>query len=132
MQIKKTYVEFLYPGIIVSEKSAREVHPDVRDHPEMVHAPDGCIGFRFYDRIEIPIEGVAVETTAKTIPINESGWYYFGQELTTEQVMQLEGKEYDILKANLKYSDIRRVVISDRYGTYVLGIFDKVIPRRGA
>ena len=75
----KHYVEFLYPGLFVSEASVEEIaERDVKK----VELPDNCFGFCFFDRTVTVIDGQTLTGDRK----NVSGWYYQGEKMTLEQV----------------------------------------------
>lgn len=92
----KHYVEYLYPGILVSETSVKEVaERDVK----AVDLSDGCFGFRFFDRTVTVIDGETLTGDRK----NVSGWYYQGEKMTLEQVKATYGSDhnYRILISNM-------------------------------
>jgi len=101
------YVEFVYPGVIVSESSVRRI--DNRD-PSKVELPDGAFGWRFYDRIEIEQDGELLVGKPK----NHSAWTYYGEVWNREQAILAFGGD-STLARNMEYNNIDRVVHT-RYG----------------
>jgi hypothetical protein len=95
-----TYVEYLYPGIVMSETSARPVTG--RDPARAAReAPDGVFAFRFFDKASVTAdvggEGVLLDSR----PIRESGRYYIDAEkLSAEDVAALPG-DHKILLSNM-------------------------------
>lgn len=84
----KHYVEYLYPGILFSETSVKEVaERDVK----AVDISDGCFGFRFFDRTVTVIDGETLTGDRK----NVSGWYYQGEKMTLEQVKATHGSDHN-------------------------------------
>jgi len=93
----KHYVEYLYPGIIVSETSVNEI-PE-RDVSK-VDIPANCFGFRFFDRTVTVMDGETLTGDMK----NVSGWHYQGEKMTLEQVKATYGNdgEHNILISNME------------------------------
>lgn len=109
----KKYVEYLYPGLIVSETSSKEIeHAD----PTKVEVPDYSVGFRFYEQ-EFVIDGS--EQFVGKIK-NRSNWYFIGKKLTIDEVKkQFEGvSQYDILIRNLEINNVYSVCMTD-YGNFM-------------
>lgn len=101
----KHYVEYLHPGIFVSETSVREISE--RDVSK-VEISDNCFGFRFFDRTATIIDGEMLTGDRKNI----SGWYYYGEKMTLEQVKSTFGNDskYRILISRMENKDIKVVV----------------------
>jgi len=73
------YVEFLYPGIMVTETSQRRI----RNRNTKIRASKDCFGYSFFDREEIVNkDGEVLKGESK----NHSGTYYFGKVMTLEDV----------------------------------------------
>ena len=109
----KHYVEYLYPGILVSETSIVEVaERDVK----AVTIPDDCFGFRFFDRTVTVIDGEILTGDRK----NVSGWYYQGEKMTLEQVKAIYGSDpkYRILIANMEGNGMGTVV-KTKFGQFL-------------
>ena len=110
----KHYVEYLYPGILFSETSVKEVaERDVK----AVDISDGCFGFRFFDRTVTVIDGETLTGDRK----NVSGWYYQGEKMTLEQVKATHGSDhnYRMLISNME---------NNGYGTVVKTKFGQFMP----
>ena len=118
----KHYVEYLYPGIFLSESSVSEISE--RD-VSMVSIPDNCFGFRFFDRTETVVDGEILTGHRKNI----SGWYYKGEKMTLEQVKATFGNDhnYRILISNMEGNGVGAVV-KTKFGQFMpLNDEDEVI-----
>jgi len=100
----QTYVEFVYPGIVVPETSTEKTNH--RD-PNKIKIPKNSYGFRFYDR-EI-LEGTTGKLYGKQL--NESNWFYKGRVKTLNDVEREEPNT--VLHRNMKYNKINRVVVTE-------------------
>lgn len=98
----KHYVEYIYPGIIVSETSTKEV---LSRNPKSVLIPDSAYGFRFIDREEVELNGEKLKGDNKNI----SRWYYRGRQMTLEDVKR-EKPEEEILISNMERNDWKSIV----------------------
>lgn len=108
----KTFVEFFYPGILVSDSESREVKS--RRKPRNI--PSNSFGYRFYDITVVTMpDGEELRGDRK----NTSPMHYFGEVLTLEDVKKLRDKnkqDYDILYSNMKNNGYDRVV-NTKFGT---------------
>jgi len=111
--MKKHYVRFFYPGMIVSETSSKEI---AERKVESVNIPDNAYGFQFYDR-EIIIS-LDTGNEMKGEIHNISGCYYpDGKVYEISDVEKLEPKEeYKIMLSNMKSHSPR--VVKTRLGTF--------------
>jgi hypothetical protein len=100
----KHYVEFLFPGIIVDESQCREVKS--RDYRRLRKIPDGCYGFRFFDRTETRIDGEKLYGDNK----NYSEVYYIDAYQYTLQDIKDQFPEQEILIFNMEANAIKKVV----------------------
>lgn len=109
----KHYVEYLHPGIIVSETSVREISE--RDVSK-VEISDNCFGFRFFDRTVTFVDGEMFTGKRKNI----SGWHYRGKKMTLNQVKATFGNDskYSILISNMECNDVRAVVRT-QFGQFI-------------
>jgi len=109
----KHYVEFLYPGLLVSETSVEEIAE--RD-TKKVEMSDSCFGFRFFDRTVSVIDGETLTGDRK----NVSGWYYQGEKMTLEQVKASFGNDrnYRILISNMENNGYDAVV-KTKFGQFI-------------
>ena len=109
----KHYIEYLYPGIFLSNSSVSEI-PE-RDVSK-VSIPDDCCGFRFFDRTETVLDGEILIGHRKNI----SGWYYKGEKMTIEQVKATYGYDhnYSILISNMECNDVGAVV-KTKFGNFM-------------
>jgi len=108
------YAELVFPGIIVSERE--EIQVDSRDsQPE----------YRFLDK-ETAVTNSGNELKGE--PENYSGWIYFGNEYTLEDILNRFPEE-TILISNMKANNMERVVMVDG-ATYQMNIKDVAIGKR--
>jgi hypothetical protein len=76
------YAEFLYPGIIVSETSLKEITREQYLNPDTIAIPKGSFGFRVMHRNEVIEEGDVLIGLYK----DTSGWFYVGRKLSMKEV----------------------------------------------
>lgn len=97
------YVEFFYPGIIVSETSTQKIE----NRQKIINAPRNAYAYRFFDREEIMQDGELLQGKPK----DYSGTFYLGGKIKTkEQILQEEPTS--ILASNMRCNKIERVVIT--------------------
>ena len=114
----KHYIEFLTPGIILSESSSEEV--DHRD-PALVKLPENSFGFRFYDREEKEVEGELLVGEPK----NFTPWSIQGEVFTLASIKERFPDER-ILISNVERNYGR--VCKTKFGQFIpLGEKDLVI-----
>jgi len=109
----KHYVEYLFPNIFVSEHSVEEV---AERKVKAVNMPNGCFGFRFFDREVTSTNGETIAGDRE----NVSGWYYQGEKMTLEQVRATYGMDGNYRKL------IENMEING-YDTVVKNKFDQFI-----
>jgi len=108
--MEKHYIEWLFPGFLVSETVAREVPS--RTRPAKV--PERAYAYRFYDQSEVELDGEILKGKSK----NHSCWIFMDAELyTLEQVERLPGKN-DILISNMKCNNWDTVV-KTKFGQFM-------------
>lgn len=115
----KHYVEFLFPGIIVSES---EVH-EIKNRDVKIKPPKGAYAYQYFDREEAMINGEKLTGERK----NQSGTYYIGGVVKTCDDIQTEMPD-SILAHNMKFNKIKRVVITTRGQAMELHDDDVVVP----
>ena len=109
----KKYVEYLYPGLLMTETSSVEIgHSD----PMKVELKKRAIGFRFYEKDFIDIDGEQFEGKIH----NRTNWFYIGKRLTIEEVQSRFGNmpKYEILISNMKCNQISSVCMTE-YGNFM-------------
>jgi hypothetical protein len=99
----KHYVEFLYPGIFVSESSVNEVKD--RD-PDKVVVPKECFAFLFFDRTETIVDDEILVGKRK----NESGRYYINGVIYTLEQVKNQFPESKILISNIQCNKWNKVI----------------------
>lgn len=102
---KQIYVEYYYPGILMSETSQRKVKS--RDLSEALRKlPENAFAFRFMERVESKVDGETVRGDFK----NYSGMYYpDGTKLSLAEVKKQYKKE-KILISNMEINKYDHVV----------------------
>jgi hypothetical protein len=113
------FIEFLHPGIMVSDNSIKEI--ESRDL--VIEMPENAFAYRFFDVEQITLESGKKLKSEKE---NYSGWTYEGQELTIEDVKrELPNKK--ILISNMKDNNYKAVVRT-KFGQFIpLSENDKVL-----
>jgi pantothenate kinase len=103
----KTYVEFLYPGIMVSETSSKEVKS--RDISE-IEIPGGAYALKFYDieYNEVNIDNKVFKDETKRC--RETGWQYLGGEVLSLADVKKKMPTEKILISNMEGNKIKKVV----------------------
>lgn len=109
----KKYVEYLYPGLIVSETSSMEIE---HNNPMKVDVKECSIGFRFYEK-EFVIDG---EEQFEGKTKNKTNWFYIGKRLTFDEVRRRFGNDpkYATLISNMRCNDISSVCMTE-YGNFM-------------
>ena len=85
--VRKTYIEFLYPGSFFRESSTQEVK--TRDVSK-VKVPKNAFGFKFFDILSVVVDadGKQVELTSERI--NVSPMHYYGGKVYTVAELKRE------------------------------------------
>ena len=111
-----TYVEYLYPGSLFSESSARVVSG--RDPGRAAReAPESAFAFRFYDRAEAGITVDGRPVMLRSAEFRATGRYYIDAEpLDAAAVAALPG-DYSILLSNMR-SNGWDVILRCRSGNF--------------
>ena len=102
----KTYVEFFYPGVFISETTIQELP----SRKSTVELPEGAYGYRLFSRSEVEQDGEVLVGPPK----DYSPTTYYGIERTLEQVRNLPG-DNTILISNMEINNWDRVVFT-QYG----------------
>lgn len=89
--VRKTYVEFLSPGSIFNEGSAKEVK--TRDVSKL-KVPKNAFGFKFFDILSVVVDADGKKVKLTSEQINESPTHYYG------------GKIYTIAELKREFPDI--------------------------
>ncbi len=104
----KQMVEYVYPGIIVSESSSKQMSQ--RDPREaVIMAPESSYAFRFYEVTKALDLGADFKVTP--VARNHSAWHYIdGQIFTVADVEARQDPSDEILISNMKCNGYDRVV----------------------
>lgn len=92
----KIYVEYLYPGIIVSETSSKEV-PGI--DPKECSKEKGIIGFRFYEISSF----VEEDEVYYSMPSHYTNWFFIGKRCSLDDIRKMNETSgcYSILIDNM-------------------------------
>jgi len=108
----KTYVEYLLPGIFMSEEETKEIkNRDVK--LALKQMPKACFTFKFYDVETIEQNGEVLRGKAK----NHSGWYYPDAEKIHWKKIP-DTPENSILISNVKGNGLGGYGIKTRIGNW--------------
>lgn len=112
--VRKTFVQFFYRGIFVSEISTREVEDrNVSKIVSMIGVPEGAFGFKFFDILSsfAKIDGYDKEIEMKSAPLNLSPMHYYqGIVYTIEDIKHQFSKE-KILISNLEGNGHKKAIL---------------------
>lgn len=101
----KHFVEFMFPGIIVSESTSEEI----ASREAKVKLPKGSFGYRFFDEEQVELGGEILRGERK----NPSGIFYVGGKIKTLEDISKE-QPGSILEANMRNNKYDRVVMTNR------------------
>jgi hypothetical protein len=111
-EIRKTYVELLYPGVFLPEESVVEVNE--RD-PEAIAAKyPNAFCFKFFDLIETEVIVGGQKKRVTTSRLNESKRYYPNAKLLSQADVKRLGPEYRTLLSNMECNEWPTVVQCNR------------------
>lgn len=98
-----TYVEYLYPGAIVSEGTT-EATPD-RDPARVARiAPAKAFCFRFFDRAVATADVDGQEVELRSRPLRQSGRFYIDAVKLSYADVEAMGGDHKILLDNMRYN----------------------------
>jgi len=106
MADREHWVEFVSPGLIVSETSEKQVAD--RD-PKGVTLSGSQYGFRFFDILVTEVDGEVCRSRRLDI----SGWHFSGEVYDLARI-EAEYPDERILISNVKGNDIERVLKTPR------------------
>lgn len=105
----KTYIEWIYPGILFSETSSSEVKTRSKNRK----FAKGAYGFRFFDREEVEQNGEIL----KGEPKNYSKIHIKGTAYTAEEAEKAFPDER-ILLSNIRINKMKGVIATKQGGFY--------------
>ena len=117
MNMTKKYIEFGFPGVLVSETSVRPF----TETPTLSTLPKHSYGYRTFERIEVEVDGETLKGEDK----NYSGWTFFGRELTLDQVKDQYPDEETMI-SNLESNGYDRVAHTITKGWFPMKEKDRV------
>lgn len=105
--VREMYVEFLYPGVLLSESSTRRCK--TRD-PSKVKIPKNAFGFRFFDFISttVDVDGKKVRLESKRG--NVSSLHYYGGRVYTLAELKREFPDEHTLILNVENSRNKKAI----------------------
>ena len=97
--IRKTYIEFLYPGSFFSESSTQKVK--TRD-VSRVKVPKNAFGFKFFDILSVVVDADGKKSQLTSERINVSPMHYYGGKLYTVAELKREFPNEHTLISNIE------------------------------
>lgn len=110
--MKKHYVQFFYPGALVSEIEEREVKS--RDPKILKGVPKNCYAFRFFDREETTKNGEKLIGEDK----NFSHTYYINGDVYTLSQVKKHFPSANVLISNMEINNWKKV-IRNKFGQFM-------------
>ena len=106
--VRKTYIEFLYPGSFFNESSTQKVK--TRDVSK-VKVPKNAFGFKFFDILSVVVDtdGKKVQLTSEQT--NVSPMYYYGGKLYTVAELKREFPNNYILVSNIEGNGYKKAIL---------------------
>jgi uncharacterized protein (UPF0128 family) len=105
--VRKTYVEFLYPGSFFSESSAKEVK--TRDVSKL-KVPKNAFGFKFFDILSVVVDADGKKVKLTSEQINVSPMHYYGGKIYTVAELKREFPNNDILISNIEGNGYKKAI----------------------
>lgn len=105
--VRKTYVEFLYPGVMFSESSTHEVESR---EVSKVKVPKNAFGFKFFDILSVVVDADGKEVQLTSEHINVSPMHYYGGKLYTVAELKREFPNEHTLIGNVEGNGYNKAV----------------------
>lgn len=105
--VRKTYVEFLYPGLMVSESSTKEV--ENRDVTKLL-VPDNAFGFKFFDILSVTVEADGQKMDLISQRLNISPMHYYGGTVYTVAELKANFAHEPTLISNVEDNGYKRAI----------------------
>lgn len=105
--VRKTYVEFLYPGSFMSESSMREVK--TRDVLK-VEVPKNAFCFSFFDILSVIVEADGRKVQLTSERVNVSPKHYYGGKLYTVAELKCAFPSERILIRNIEGNGYKKAI----------------------
>jgi hypothetical protein len=105
--VRKTYIEFLYPGSFVAESSTKEVKTR---EVSKVKVPKSAFGFKFFDILSVVVDADSRKVQLTSERINMSPMHYYGGKLYTLAEVEREFPQNDTLVQNMKGNGWGKVI----------------------
>lgn len=117
--VRKTYIEFLYPGAFFTESSTQEVKTRDVSRAKM---PKNAYGFKFFDILSMAakVDGKQVQLTSERI--NVSPMHYYGGKVYTVAELKREFPNKHVLIGNIEGNGYKKAILC-RTGNWQ--VFDK-------
>ena len=93
--VRKTYIEFFYPGSFFSESSTQKVK--TRD-VSRVKVPKNAFGFKFFDILSVVVDAAGKKVLLTSERINVSPMHYYG------------GKPYTVAELKREFPNERTLI----------------------
>lgn len=105
--VRKTYIEFVYPGNPGNEHSTKQVKS--RDTAK-VKVPDDAFGFMFFDILEATVEANGKSVKLTSARINESPIHYYDGRIYTRAEVVREVPNNERLLSSMDVNHWDRVI----------------------
>ena len=105
--VRKTYIEFLYPGSFFSESSTQE--GTTRDVSK-VKVPKNAFGFEFFDILSAVVDADGKKARITSKRINVSPMHYYGGKLYTVAELKRKFPNERILISNIEDNGHRKAI----------------------
>lgn len=107
------FVEYLYPGALFSESSAKKV-PDRNPRRDALAAPEGAYAFRYFTRLTATADYQGRPVTLRSGEVDPSPgkWYLDATAHTVSEIERLaveNPREYRVLLSNMTVNHYNRV-----------------------
>ena len=105
--VRKTYIEFLYPGVGFNESSTRRVK--TRDVSK-VKVPKDAFGFQFFDILSVIVDADGKKVKLTSEQINVSPMHYYGGKIYTTAELKREFPADEIFVDNIRNSGYKEAI----------------------
>ncbi|MEK7631382.1 MAG: hypothetical protein AAB445_00740 [Patescibacteria group bacterium] len=105
--VRKTYIEFLYPGVFLNESSTQEIK--TRD-VSRVKVPKNAYCFKFFDILSLAVKTEGEEVLLTSERINVSPRHYYGGKLYTIAELKREFPNERVLIGNIEGNGYKQAI----------------------
>ncbi|KKU53877.1 MAG: hypothetical protein UX77_C0036G0008, partial [Parcubacteria group bacterium GW2011_GWA1_47_11] len=105
--VRKTYIEFLYPGSFFNESSTQKVK--TRDVSK-VKVPKNAFGFKFFDILSVVVDVGGKKVKLASEQTNVSPMHYYGGKLYTVAELKCDLSN-DLLVKNVEGEGCKKAIL---------------------